>query len=136
MAAVEFEDTEGRAWFFVYGADLQPEGHWKVNSGAGGSKAGEPRGAEPWANFGGWGWPRFIALGGRVHGAGVAHVRLVDANGRSVEDDVSEGIALLLLNERVTMPCLIELRDAAGDVVATQTWPRHGGDTGRAGVSR
>src|SRR5262245_49781283 len=50
---------------------------WEAQGAAGGS-AREPDRAQPWANFGGWGLPRFLVVGGTVHGQ-VDRVRLVDA---------------------------------------------------------
>lgn len=123
MVAVEFEDTEARPWHFVFGAVRQTDGTWKAAGGAGGGRGHEPRTRGPWANFGGWGWPRFLCLGGRVYGEGVAQVRLVDARGRTVDDSVDEGSALLLSNDPVQTPCRIELRDAVGAVLAVQSWP-------------
>jgi len=122
MLAVEFEDTEAHPWRFVFGAVQQPDGTWKAE-GAGGGGGHEPQARGPWANFAGWGWPRFICLGGRVHGEGVRKVRLIDAAGRSIQDRVDDGIALLLSNNPVEMPCRIELLDAGDTILATQAWP-------------
>lgn len=124
MLAVEFEDTEGRPWQYVFGAIRQADATWRAAGGAGGSGHG-PRSRTPWANFGGWGWPRFLCLGGPVYGEDVTQVRLIDARGRTVEDSVDAGIALLLSNEPVEMPCQIELRDTNGAVIGVQSWPPH-----------
>ena len=123
MAAVEFEDTEAEPWYCVIGALQQPDGSWKVDGGTSGRGGPEPEPRGPWANFGGWGWPQFLCLGGRVHGEGVSKVRLIDAAGRTVEDTVDDGIALLLGKAPVEMPCRIELLDARGALLATQSWP-------------
>lgn len=123
MAAVEFEDTEAQPWYCVIGALQQPDGSWKVDGGTSGRGGPEPQPRGPWANFGGWGWPRFLCLGGRVHGEVVSKIRLTDAAGRTVQDTVENGIALLLINASVEMPCEIELLDAGGALLATQTWP-------------
>jgi hypothetical protein len=49
---------------------------------------------------------------------------MIDAAGRTVEDNmVDSGIALLLSNAPVEMPCQIELCDASGALLATQSWP-------------
>src|SRR5262249_3033132 len=63
IAAVEFEDTEARPWRYVFGAFQQADGAWKAAGGAGGGGGWEPRARSPWANLGGWGWPRFLCLG-------------------------------------------------------------------------
>jgi hypothetical protein len=131
MVAVEFEDTEARPWRYVFGAVQQPDGIWKAAGGAGGGGGREPQSRGPWANFGGWGWPRFLCLGGRVYGEGVAQVRLIDAVGRTIEDRVDDGIALLLSNDPVEMPCRIELRDPGGAVLAIQAWPPEPGSRPR-----
>jgi len=123
MAAVEFEDTDAQPWYCVIGAVQRPDGSWKVDGATSGRGRSEPQARGPWANFGGWGWPRFLCLGGRVHGEGVSKVRLIDAAGRTVEDTVEDGLALLVFNAPVEMPCQIELRDADGALVATQRWP-------------
>ena len=123
MAAVAFEDTEARPWRDVFGAAQQTNGTWNAAGGAGGGGSYKPQSRRPWANFGGWGWPRFLCVGGWVYGEGVAQVRLIDARGQIVEDSVDDGIALLLSNERIDMPCRIELRDVRGAVLAVQGWP-------------
>jgi hypothetical protein len=128
MLAIEFEDTEQRSWQYVFGAVQRSDGSWEASGGAGGGGGHEPEHRGPWANFGGWGWPRFLCLGGRVYGEGVADIQLVDAKGRATEDHVAGGIALLLSNDPVEMPCRIELRDSEGAVVATQTWPPQAGE--------
>ena len=122
MLAVDFEDTEGRPWQYVFSAARQRDGTWKVEGGAGGG-GGVSRSAGPWANFGGWGGPKHLCLGGRVHGEGVRRVRLIDARGLVVEDSVDDGIALLLCSEPVKVPCRLELLDAGGRVLTTQSWP-------------
>jgi len=123
MVAVEFEDTEARPWRYVFGALQQTNGTWNAAGGAGGGAGWEHQARGPWANFGGWGWPRFLCVGGWVYGESVAQVRLIDARGQIVEDSVDDGIALLLSNEPIDMPCRIELRDVSGAVLAVQGWP-------------
>lgn len=133
LLAFEFEDTEGRAWRYVYGAVRQADGTWKAAGGAGGGGAGDPKleHGHPWANFGGWGWPCFLALGGWVHGHQVAGVRLIDAGGKVVEDSVDQGVALLWNGEAMEMPCVLELRDGEGHVLRTQEWPPSAGERHR-----
>lgn len=134
MVALEFEDTEGRAWRYVYGAVQQPDGSWRAAGGSGGGAGGAPHPEQThaWANFGGWGWPRFLALGGWVHGDQVARVKLIDARGSIIEDSVDHGVALLWSGEAVEMPCTLELRDAEGHVLRTQAWPPNAGERQRA----
>src|SRR5215813_5663135 len=98
MVAVEFEDAAAQPWYGIVGALQQPDGIWKVDGGTSGRRGPEPQPRGPWANFGGWGWPRFLCLGGRVHGEGVSKVRLIDGAGRTIEDTIDDGIALLLIN--------------------------------------
>ena len=131
MLAVEFEGIDNTRWRYVFGAARQADGSWTADGGAGSGGEGEPEVREPWANFGGWGWPRFLCLGGRVHGEGVKSVRLIDAGGRIVEDDVANGIALLLSNQPVEMPCRLELLDREGAVLRVQAWPPQPGSRPR-----
>lgn len=87
------------------GAVVTPGPAAKRYSAGWGTRGPEPPPPGPWANFGGWGWPRrFLCLGGRVHGEGISQVRLVDALGRIVEDIVDEGMALILRNAPLDMP--------------------------------
>ncbi len=123
LLAVEFKDTEGRPWRYVFGARQQGDRTWRAAGAAGGGGGPELRRAEPWANFGGWGWPRFLCLGGRVHGDRVRTVRLTDAEGLTVEDTVENGYAVLLVPEPVRLPCQIALLDSTGVVLAIQPWP-------------
>ena len=58
MVAVEFEDTGARPRRYIFGAVQQPDGIWKAAGRAGGGGGPEPQSRGPWANFGGWGWPR------------------------------------------------------------------------------
>jgi hypothetical protein len=123
LLAVEFEDTEGRPWRYLFGALQQSDGTWKAAGGAGSGGGPELRRAEPWANFGGWGWPRFLCLGGRVHGDRVRTVRLTDAEGFTVEDTVKNGYSMLLVPKPVKQPFQIALLDSDGMILATQPWP-------------
>ena len=131
MLAVEFEGIDNTHWRYVFGAVRQSDGGWNADGGAGGGGGAEPQATQPWANFGGWGWPRFLCLGGSVHGEGVARVRLIDAGGRVVEDDVDNGVALLVSNDPVQMPCGLELLDREGEVLRTQAWPPEPGSRPR-----
>jgi hypothetical protein len=131
LLAVEFEGVDNTKWRYVFGASRRAGADWSADGGAGGGGGTEPQVHEPWANFGGWGWPRFLCLGGRVHGEGVVRVRLTDADGRVVEDDVANGVALLLSNQPVQMPCRMELLDLEGQVLRTQAWPPEPGSRPR-----
>lgn len=122
LVAVEFEDTAGNQWRCVCGAISRNGGCWEAQGGAGGSGR-EPDRAEPWANFGGWGFPRFLCLGGTVHGP-VSRVRLVDAGGVVVdEDSVDERVALLMTDEPGRQPSAIELYGTGGRLLRSQPWP-------------
>jgi hypothetical protein len=131
ILAVEFEGVDNTPWRYVFGASRTAGAGWTADGGAGGGGGSGPEVVEPWANFGGWGWPRFLSLGGRVHGERVSRVRLTDSNRRVVEDDVSNGMALLLSNQPVQMPCRIELLDLEGEVLRTQAWPPEPGSRPR-----
>jgi hypothetical protein len=131
ILAVEFEGVDNTQWHYVFGASRKAAAGWTADGGAGGGGGTEPQVRGPWANFGGWGWPRFLCLGGRVHGEGVARVRLTDADGRVIEDDVANGVALLLSKQPVQMPCRMELLDPEGEVLRTQAWPPEPGSRPR-----
>lgn len=123
VAVVRFEDVEGRSWEYAIGAMRQPGGDWKIQGGSGGSGR-HPERPGPWANLGGWGWPRFLVLAGRVYGDDVHLVRVAAAGGEVAEDVVAEGVALLLIDAPAQPPCAVTLHDAEGNVLRTQSWPR------------
>ena len=121
IVALEYDDVNGQHWLHFFGAE-EAGGEWRLRGGGGGSGRG-PQRSEPWVNFASWGWPRFLALGGRVQGAGVHLVRCTDAHGRVTEDLVEEDVSLLLNNDPVEMPCRIELLDMEGASLGLQEWP-------------
>ncbi len=123
LLAVEFKDTEGQPWRYVFGAVQQRDGTWRAAGAAGGGGGPEQRRAEPWANFGGWGWPQLLCLGGRVHGDQVRTVRVTDAEGLTAEDTVENGYSLLMVLEPVRLPCQVALLDSGGTMLASQVWP-------------
>jgi hypothetical protein len=55
-------------------------------------------------------------------GQGVVRVRLTDAEGRTFEDTVNDGVVLFISEEPVAMPMRVELYDEDGRVVATEEW--------------
>ena len=122
--AVDFEDTEGRAWSYAYGARQLEDGSWVTEGGAGGggrpagSPPPKPPRSQPWANFGGWG----CYLGGRVYGEAVELVRFVDGERVVDEDTVETGVALLIC-EQAPDEGQLELYDGDGQLLATQPWP-------------
>lgn len=122
IVATEYDDTSGQHWRYFYGAELTADGDWRVRGGAGGSGR-EPVGRSPWINFGGWGGPRFLALAGTVHGDDIYRVVVADTAGHDAQDVVDEGVALLLVNTPVEMPCHVELRDREDKLLAAQEWP-------------
>jgi hypothetical protein len=122
--AVEFEDTDGRAWSYTYGALQLEDGTWIPEGGAGGggrpagSPSPKPPRSQPWASFGGWSF----YLGGRVYGDSVELVRFVDGDGNVDEDTVENGVALLIC-EQAPVDGNLELYGPQGDLLATQPWP-------------
>ncbi len=123
LVAVEYDDTAGDSWFYVYGVQLQADGNWRVSGGAGGSAAGEPARSAPWANLGGWGNDTNMCAGGRVHGDGVRRVRLTSPDGRTFEDHVESGIALITGKVPFGTRFAVDLLDGAGAVLGTHPWP-------------
>jgi hypothetical protein len=95
----------------------------RVDGGAFGSGAHSPRSSVPWANFGcAWGERQAMA-GGRVHGEGVARVRLLSESGSAVEDSVDDGIALLMSAGLFPRPWTVELYDAGGAFLRSHPCP-------------
>ena len=123
MVAVEYVDVEEREWQGWFGAK-RVDGAWRAAGGSMGSGANPPRSSAPWANFGSaWGQDLFMA-GGRVHGEGVARVRVLSAAGGAVEDSVDDGIALVMEPGPFPRPWTVELYDAAGALVGSHPYPR------------
>ena len=121
MLAVEYQDIEGRAWRGVFGAELELGG-WRSRGGAG-SSGEEPARDRPWANLGGWGWPRFLCAGGWVQGP-VHKITMRDRKGTLIEDTLENGIAMLMTTSRFELPATIELFGEDGEMVATHSWGR------------
>ncbi|MBJ7601191.1 hypothetical protein [Candidatus Nephthysia bennettiae] len=119
LLALEFDDTEGRPWWYAYGVLEQADGSWRREGGWGGSRGGELSRPGPWANFGGAGH----YLGGRVHGADVDRVRFVDRGGVIAEDTIEHGLALLIADAPVRAHGRLELYDMQGKLLANQPWP-------------
>ena len=125
LVAVEYEDQDNRPWFFVHGATKQDDGSWTAHGGAGGDGSGliSPNRRLPWANLGGWGNSDFFCAGGRVHGDGVAEIRLVASDGQVVVDHLDQlGIALLIGDTAFGQQFGVELVSSTGEVVGTQRW--------------
>jgi hypothetical protein len=110
-------------WGWTVLATQEEPGRWSAHGVAGGS-GDPPVLGHPWANIGGnWGRQGFRA-GGTVEdaGKGVARVRLTDADGRTFEDTVDDGVVLFLSDEPVAMPMRVDLLDASGRVVGSEEW--------------
>jgi hypothetical protein len=122
MVAFEYVDVEDREWHGWLGAE-RVDGAWKVNGGASGSGTNPPRSSAQWANFGCMWGERQAMAGGRVHGEGVARVRLLSDAGGAVEDSVDEGVALLMFAGRFPRPWTVELYDAAGALLRSHPCP-------------
>lgn len=125
LLAVEFEDEDDRRHFGVRGVTRQGDGAWTVSGGAGGGGWETSTATAPWANLGAWWDDRRFCAGGRVHGDAVRLLRLVDAAGRTVEDTVDEGIALVMHMGPFEQPWSVELY--AADDTLLRRHPFHGG---------
>lgn len=114
--------TGTEQWQWTVLVSHEDPDRWNVLAVAGGGGVGDlPARGFPWANLGGnWGDDGFRA-GGTVEdaGKGVSRVRLTDAQGRTFEDTVDDGVVLFLSEEPVAMPMRVDLLDAAGRSVAT-----------------
>ena len=125
MLAVEYDDDDGQALFYVFGVARDAHGSWRITSASGGGRSA-PEGTVPWANLGGSWSDQAAAAGGRVHGPDVRHVRLLAADEQSDEDDIGEtGIALLLADGPFPQPWTVELYDGAHRLLRTH--PFRGG---------
>ena len=123
MVAVEFEDTEGRAWDYVFGAVQQADGRGRPPAEQAAEVVILSRSRSPWAHFGGRGWPRFLCLGGRVYGEGVTLVRVIDARGRVLEDNVDGAIALPPSNDRLRCHAGLNSATPLAVCMLSRSWP-------------
>jgi hypothetical protein len=80
-----------------------------------------PRRSTPWVNLVGGGWPDQFFAGGWINDAGldIDRVELRFANGVTLHDDSSEGVALFITDENVAMPGTVPPIDRAGNQIAT-----------------
>jgi hypothetical protein len=121
LCAVAFTTEEGREVFCACELRQQDDGSWSVHGSAGGGLGGPP-GTTPWANLGGspGGHASGCYFGGLVQGdptGEVTRVRLVSADGATLDDTVEEGVVLFLGEGPVGLPLSAELYDQAGKVV-------------------
>jgi hypothetical protein len=123
MVAFEYADVQDRRWEGWVGV-RRADGVWRVTGGASGSAGNDPRSPAPWANLGATWSERLSMAGGRVHGEGVARVRLVSAPGGAVEDRVDDGIALLMAQGAFPRPWTVELYDGSGALLGSHPYPR------------
>jgi hypothetical protein len=125
LFAVNFDDDGGQPWHWLVAAEQDDQtGSWTAHAVAGGGGSWgrhDPwHASEPRINLaGGWGANGYYG-GGAIHSAGaeVARVRLIFANGLSLEDDAEGDLALFLTDQQVDIPITVEFLDAAGSVLA------------------
>jgi hypothetical protein len=120
LAAVTFDDTHARRWFYLVAAERDEHGAWAAHGIAGGC-GGVPQRSTPWLNFcGAWGTGR-LYCGGQVHAADteLSRIRLTLASGTQLEDDTAGDVALFVSDDDAA-PVGVELYDAAGHVTASQ----------------
>ena len=103
-------------WSYVFPVEPDPDGGWRVRGGAGGAGGTPPR-SRPWVNLGGGGWPDQFYAGGRIDNAGVevAHVKLRFANGLTLQDDATTGVALFITDQNIEMPATVAVLDHTGN---------------------
>jgi hypothetical protein len=117
---VDFDNREGRPHHAVVLTWQDPGGAWLVAPVGGGSGLGPYRG-RPWVNFSAQWNADMFAAGGHVIGqdAESAHqVRLAFADGTVLDDVVENGVVLFFGEPGVTFPTRVEIRSAAGDLLA------------------
>jgi len=117
--AVTFDTTEGRRMRYTCYLAQDDDGNWRVQGGSGGGADGSPVRATPWVNPGGGGWPANFFAGGVVldNGLDAARVRLIAANGTTMEDTVDAGVVLFVTDQRVELPLQAELYDQSGQLI-------------------
>lgn len=119
-AAFRCEDVKGRRMFGTVEIRRSARERWDVSNDGWGVEPKWRGFREPSVNLAGaWG-PDGCWGGGHVHGAAVHRVRLVDADGASDEDLVENGVTLLFIEGAYRNPCLVELYDADGTLLATE----------------
>jgi hypothetical protein len=119
LYAVTFTTAAGMRMRSICHLRRDDAGDWRLLGGAGGSVSGDPRRGQPWVNFCG-GYGRAFYAGGRAleHGGAVARVRLVGANGYTLEDAPDGDDVALFLADNPPLPLRVELLDGAGRVIA------------------
>jgi len=117
--AVTFDTFEGGRMRFTCYLAQDDDSRWRVQGCAGGSADGSPVRATPWVNLGGGGWPANFYAGGVVldNGLDAARVRLIAANGTTMEDTVDAGVVLFVTDQRVELPLQAELYDRSGQMI-------------------
>jgi len=127
--------TGAHTFGYAYPLERDPAGGWRVIGGSGG--AGEtPARSSPWVNLGGGELAPGFYAGGRIDSAGadVARVQLRFADGRTLEDDSAQGVALFITDHPVSTPATAVLYDRAGNGFAAHpAFPDLRGHRGTAG---
>ena len=111
------DDEHQFGYFFAL--EREPDGSWRMVGSAGGGGKSPVRG-RPWVNLaGGYGADLFYA-GGQIERAGtnIDRVEIRFANGRRLEDDAEQDVALFITDDAVVMPSTVVLLDGAGTKVA------------------
>ena len=96
--AVSFEDRGGTQRRGLVGFRRHADGSWHA-AGSFTDTARPARQGEVWTTWGGWSAgrrPEAAACGGWVAEPGAVSARLVDAAGRTIEDEVQDGVALFI----------------------------------------
>jgi hypothetical protein len=117
---VEFTKHDGRPHWMLVRTWQQADGSWVAYPIGGGSGA-DPYRPRPWVNFAAAWNADLFAAGGTVtgNGAEAAHlVRLIFANGASLEDQVHNGVVLFYTSPGVAFPASVEILASAGHVLA------------------
>lgn len=67
-----------------------------------------------------WGPDRFYAGGDVLTDQPISRVRLTSRNGTTLKDNTEAGVVLFLTDRTIDLPVTLELRDDAGQVLASQ----------------
>jgi hypothetical protein len=95
MLAIEYHKHSGALYRALWGVTKRAEGRW-APTGAASKQVRHTQSESIWAMSGGWSSPGCLCHGGWISDPEARHVRMTDANGLMVQDDLKFGVALLI----------------------------------------
>ncbi|MDQ6778676.1 MAG: hypothetical protein M3071_21180 [Actinomycetota bacterium] len=112
-------DHSEHDFVYFFALEREPDGGWRIVGAAGGGGSSPVRG-RPWVNLAGGHGGDLFYTGGQIERAGtdIDRVQIRFADGRFVEDDVEQDVALFIDDAAVLMLSTVVLLDGAGAEVA------------------